>query len=86
MIVGRGIISIGEGDREAAIRGKLVSCLKGKYSMIGPNDFEFVKVTQKRISVLQLGEGTEYDYSVVKKLAGQGLVHKNERSISIHPG
>ena len=73
LIAGRGIICVQEGDGEATIRVKLISCRKGKYSMIGPNDFDFAKVTRKNVSVL--GEGTEYDYSVVKKLAGQGLLY-----------
>lgn len=41
--------------------------------MLGPNDFDFIKVTQKRILVLRLGENIEYNYGVVKKLARQGL-------------
>ncbi|CAH3132247.1 unnamed protein product [Pocillopora meandrina] len=46
-----------------------------QYCVIGPNDFEFVKVTQKRISVLHLSKQTEYNYDVVKKLVGQGLLY-----------
>ena len=46
-----------------------------KFSVIGPNDFEFVKVTQKRISVLHLSKQTEYNYDEVKKLVGQGLLY-----------
>ena len=68
-------IVINEDDDESSVRGKIASSLKGQYSLLGPNDFDFVKVTQKRISVLRLGENTEYSYSVVKKLAGQGLLY-----------
>ena len=46
-----------------------------KYSVIGPNDFEFVKVTQKRISILHLSKQTEYNYDVVKELVGQALLY-----------
>jgi hypothetical protein len=76
MILDRGIVSlINEKDNEAAIREKLVSSLKGKYGLIGQNDFEFTKVNQKKISVLHLSKGTEYNYDVVKKLVGQGILY-----------
>lgn len=74
-VVERGIIELSEDDNEQVIRQKLLSSLKATYSIIGPNDFEFVKVTQKRISVLRMAEGTEYNFAVVKKLAGQGLLY-----------
>ena len=57
------------------IRAKLLSSLKGTYSILGLNDFEFVKVTQKKITVLKMAEGAQYNYAVVKKLAGQGLLY-----------
>ena len=75
MILERGMVTLDEKDNEDKIRGKLVSALDSKYSMIGKHDFEFIKVTQKKISVLQLGRGTEYNYNVVKKLAGQGQLY-----------
>ena len=68
MIVERGIVTLGEQDSEDNIREKIASSLKEKYSIIGPKDFEFVKVTQKKISVLHLSKGTEYSYDVVKKM------------------
>ena len=74
-IIERGMIVLDEDDGEPSVRAKIASSLKGQYSLLGPNDFDFVKVTQKRISVLRLGENTEYNYSVVKKLAGQGLLY-----------
>ena len=58
-----------------AIREKLVFSLKEKYGIIGPNDFKFVKVAQKKISILHLSKGTEYSYEIVKKLVGQGLLY-----------
>ena len=45
MIVERGIVTLGEQDSEDNIREKIASSLKEKYSIIGPKDFEFVKVT-----------------------------------------
>ena len=52
-----------EDDGESSVRAKIASSLKGQYSLLGANDF--VKVTQKRILVLRLGENTEYNYSVI---------------------
>ena len=70
-----GLFTLSEQDCEAQVREKIASTLKEKYSVIGPNDFEFVKVTQKRISILHLSKQTEYNYDVVKKLVGQGLLY-----------
>ena len=65
-IVERGMVVLNEDDSESCVRTKIVSSLKSEYGLLGPNDFDFVKVTQKKISVLRLAEGTEYNYSVVK--------------------
>ena len=43
--------------------------------MLGVNQFDFVKVRHKTVTKLELGPGTEYNYAVVKKLAGQGLLY-----------
>ena len=75
MVVERGMVTLGQQDSEAQVRKKIASSLKEKYNIIGPNDFEFVKVTQKKISVLHLSKQTEYNYDVVKKLVGQGLLY-----------
>jgi len=74
-IIERGMIVLNEDDDESSVRAKITSSLKAQYSLLGPNDFDFVKVTQKKISVLRLAENTEYNYGVVKKLAGQGLLY-----------
>lgn len=74
-IIESGMIVLDEDNDESSVHAKIASSLKAKYSLLGPNDFDFVKVTQKKISVLRLGENTEYNYSVVKKLAGQGLLY-----------
>ena len=42
---------------------------------LADNDFEFVKVRQKKNSIPELSSGTEFNYSVVKKLAGQGMLY-----------
>ena len=48
-IVERGMVVLTEDDEEKSVRAKLVSSLKSTYSILGPNDFEFVKVTQKKL-------------------------------------
>ena len=75
MVTERGMFTLSEQDCEAQVREKIASTLKEKYSVIGPNDFEFVKVTQKRISILHLSKQTEYNYDVVKELVGQALLY-----------
>ncbi|CAB3992235.1 leucine-rich repeat-containing DDB_G0290503 isoform X1, partial [Paramuricea clavata] len=64
-VINKGIITLTPSDTEKLIRDKIVSSLKPRYPVIENRDFEFVK----------LGKGTQYDYSVVKKLAGQGLLY-----------
>lgn len=43
MILDRGTVCFNEKDNDAAIREKLVPSLKGKYCLIGLNDFEIRK-------------------------------------------
>ena len=63
--------SFKEDDSEATVRAKIASSLKSQYSPLGPNNFEFVNITQKTVSVL--GLSTKCNYSVMKKLAGSPL-------------
>ena len=81
-VINRGIVTLTASDTEKVIREKIVSSLKTRYPMIESRDFEFVKVVQKKISVLQMGKGTEYDYTVVKKLAGQGLLYIHIKQVT----
>ena len=81
-VINRGIVTLTASDTEKVIREKVVSSLKTRYPMIESRDFEFVKVVQKKISVLQMGKGTEYDYTVVKKLAGQGLLYIRMKQVT----
>ena len=81
-IINQGIVTLTASDTEKLIRGKIVSSLKTRYPMIESRDFEFVKVVQKKISVLQMGKGTEYDYTAVKKLAGQGLLYIRMKQVT----
>ena len=49
--------------------------LREKFSLLGADDFEFIKVRHKRISKPALPPRTEFNYTVVKKLAGQGMLY-----------
>lgn len=70
-----GMLVLEECADKTTIRKAVKESLTDKFPLLGVNDFEFVKVRHKAISTLQLGPGTEYNYSVVKKMAGQGLVY-----------
>ena len=72
-VTANGMLSINENDNEEAIRQSIKASVSNKLPVIGSNDFEFVKVRQKKISPMELGLGTEYSFAVVKKMAGQGL-------------
>lgn len=65
----------GSNELYEIMQTKIVSYLKSEYAFQGPYDFDFVKVTQKKRSVLRLAEGTEYNNSVVMKLTRQGFLY-----------
>jgi len=66
-VIANGMLLLNENDNEEAIRQSIKGSLKSKFPMIGSNDFQFAKVRQKKISILELGPGTEYSFAVVKK-------------------
>ena len=74
-IIASSILELEECADENTIRKAVKESLKVKFPLIGINDFEFVKVRYKAVSTLQLGPGTEYNYSVIKMMAGQGLLY-----------
>ena len=74
-VITSGVLMLQEDDDETTIRGKVSESLTGKFLSLGTNDFEFVKVRHKTISTLHLGPETEYNFAVVKKIAGQGLLY-----------
>ena len=77
------MLLLNENDNEDAIRQSIIESLKSKFPMIGSNNFQLVKVRQRKSSILELGLGTEYSFAVVKKkkMAGQGVLY-----IRIKPG
>ena len=74
IVMSRSMVTLNDCDSEELIKHKLVSSLNPKYPMLEKYHFEFIKVFQK-ITFLQMGKNTEYNYSVVKQLAGQGLLY-----------
>lgn len=46
---------------------KFHAVLCRKFALLTDDDFEFVKVLQKRISISQLSSRTEFSYQVIKK-------------------
>jgi len=52
-----------------------VESLKEKFPLLGLQDFDFMKVRHKAIAQLQMGPCTEYNFAVMKKMAGQGLLY-----------
>ena len=74
-VIAEGMLILNEDDDEVSVRKKVSFALGNKFPLLGANDFEFVKVKQKRILILELGPGTEYNYPVVKKMAGQGILY-----------
>ena len=70
-----GIVLISEDSSEKETRGKIRDALIKKFSLISANDFIFAKVCQKKISIPEISEGTEFGFPVIKKLAGQGTLY-----------
>ena len=56
------MMMLAEEDDEQPVRNAIKESVGKKFPIIRANDFEFVKVRQKKISVLELGPGTEYNY------------------------
>lgn len=75
-VTAHGMLSLNENNNEEAIRQNIIKeSLSNNFPVIGSNDFEFVKVRQKKIPPTEQGPGTEYSFAVVKKMAGQGLLY-----------
>ena len=68
-----------EEDDEQSVRNAIKESVRKKFAIIRANDFEFVKMHQNKVSVLELGPGTEYNHSVVKKMARQGLLYVKKK-------
>ena len=58
----------------SGVRNAITKSVSKTFPIIGANDLE-VKVRQKKIRKLELGPVTDYNYAVVKKMAGQGLLY-----------
>ena len=71
------MIMLDEEDEES-VRNAIKESVGKKFPIIRANDFEFVKMRQNKVSVLELGPGTEYNYSV-EIMAGQGLMYVKKK-------
>lgn len=80
-VIADGIIMSSERDGERDIRTKIADSLRRKFPLFGGDDFDFIKVRHKRISQPELQATSEFNYMVVKKLAGQGMLY-----IRVKPG
>ena len=80
-VIADGIIMSNERDGERDIRTKIADSLRRKFPLFGGDDFDFIKVRHKRISQPELQASSEFNYMVVKKLAGQGMLY-----IRVRPG
>ena len=58
---------LNDNDDDKAIRYSLKESLAAKMPSLGDNDFNFVKVRHKTITMFGLGPGTEFNYDMVKK-------------------
>ena len=74
-MIADGIVLIIEDSSEKEIRGKIRDTLIKMFSLISGNDFVFVKVNQKKISIPEISKGIEFGFPVIKKLAGQGTLY-----------
>ena len=74
-VLASGMLTLDEDDNEKSIRNAIKDSLSSKFPSLGENDFDFVKVRHKAITKLELGPGTEFNYAVVKKMAGQGQLY-----------
>ena len=73
-VMASGMLMLQGDDDENTTRKALQESLKAKCPMLGVKEFDFVKVRHKTVKMLQLGPWTEYNYAVIKKIAGQGLL------------
>ena len=62
-----------EEDEESDVRDSKI--ITNQYALIGKDDFEFKKIRHKRVTDLELAPNLTFSYPVIKKMAGQGVLH-----------
>lgn len=62
-------------DDEQLVRDKIVDALKTQLPDIAPDDLEFVKVHNKRVTTPVVADGYNWDFKHVKDLCGQGKLY-----------
>jgi len=72
LIIGYAEVDFLSTDDEPLVRSKIVGALKSKLADIAPNDIEFIKVLNKRVTNPLVADGHKWDFKHVKNLCGQG--------------
>ena len=73
-ILGHAEVDFTTEDSEDTVRAKIGQAIEQLAGGIKPDDFEFVKVQSKRVSVPLVGTGHKWDFKYVKNLYGQGKI------------
>jgi len=74
-ILGHAEVDFTTEDSEDTVRAKIVQAVEQLAHDIKPDDFEFVKVQSKRVSVPFVATGHKWDFKHVKNLCGQGKIY-----------
>ena len=74
-ILGQAEVDFTTEDSEDTVRAKIVEPVEQLAHDIKPDDFEFVKVQSKRVSVPFVATGHKRDFKHVKNLCGQGKIY-----------
>lgn len=74
-ILGHAEVDFTTEDSESTVRAKIVQAVEQLAHDIKPDDFEFVKVQSKRVSVPFVASGHKWDFKHVKNLCGQGKIY-----------
>ncbi len=83
-VISDGIITCNENDSEKDICIKVRDSLREKFSLLGADDFEFIKVRHKRKSKPALQRRTEFNYTVVKTLADHQKTQPPKAQLTAH--
>jgi len=75
MVCARILLELNNEMTEEEIRRKIVLSSQKELPFLKETDFEFVKRDKNRIYAPTVIEGFQYDYSKVKRLAGQGKIY-----------
>lgn len=69
----RGFVQLPNSATETFIRKEIAKAIQTRYSLVGENDFEFLKANRKKL--IKPVNCSEYNFKQVKLLAGQGAIY-----------